>query len=255
MDVTRLAQNLNTHRRELSVQGFARKPVFATLLPAVNEVEGIRPIWFTSPHPHDLSPNVINSMAQSQAGSEHIHFPLQSGSDRILHRMNRSYRAARYLSWLERIRDAIPEVGVTTDIIVGFPGETEEDFRATLDVVRAAGFDQAFTFQYSPRPGTPAATDDEQVPKPVVQERFERLVALQEGVSLEKNRALVGREVEVLVEGQGRKGRLAGRTRTNKLVHFEGADPPGTFRTVLVTAAHPHHVEGVAVREAAGALA
>jgi tRNA-2-methylthio-N6-dimethylallyladenosine synthase len=158
--------------------------------------------------------------------------------------MRRSYRAERYLRWLERIRRIIPRIAVTTDIIVGFPGETEEDFQGTLAVTRAAAFDAAFTFQYSPRPGTPAGSYEDQVPKPVVQERFERLVALQEAVSLEKNRAMVGERVEILIEGKGRKGGLAGRTRTNKLVHAEAELDAGAFALVEVTEAHPHHLAG-----------
>ena len=144
--------------------------------------------------------------------------------------MRRSYRSARYLDWLERIRAAIPEIAVSTDIIVGFPGETEEDFAATLEVVERAGFDSAFTFQYSPRPGTRAATMDDQVPKEVVQERFDRLVALQTEITAAKNRAQVGTTVEVLVEGDGKKdGSTQARTRTNRIVHLREPLPPGTF--------------------------
>ncbi len=158
--------------------------------------------------------------------------------------MQRSYRAERYLGWLERIREAIPGIAVSTDLIVGFPGETEEDFGATLDVVREAQFDQAYTFQYSPRPGTPAAGFADPVPKEVVQERFDRLVELQERISLERNRELVGRTVEILVEGAGRKGGTQGRTRTNKLVHLPEPVEPGTFFDVRVGSAHPHHLTG-----------
>ena len=169
---------------------------------------------------------------------------MQSGSDRILRAMKRSYRSERYLGWLERIRASIPRIAVTTDIIVGFPGETEEDFRETLRVTEAARFDAAFTFQYSPRPGTPAVAFAGQVPKTVVQERFDRLVAVQEEVSLEKNRELIGQQVEVLVEGEGRKRRLAARTRTNKLVHVEGELDGGTFGHARITGAHPHFLDG-----------
>jgi tRNA-2-methylthio-N6-dimethylallyladenosine synthase len=172
---------------------------------------------------------------------------MQSGSDRVLRAMRRSYRSDRYLGWLRRIRDAVPGVAVTTDIIVGFPGETEEDFAGTLRAVEEARFDAAYTFQYSPRPGTPAASFQQQVPKAVVQARFDRLVQLQERISLERNAELVGRRVEVLVEGEGRKGRTAGRTRTNKLVHFDADAPAGSFVDVLVTAAHPHHLDGQAL--------
>jgi tRNA-2-methylthio-N6-dimethylallyladenosine synthase len=183
-------------------------------------------------------------MAENPAVCEHIHFPMQSGSDRILRAMRRSYRSDRYLMWLDRIREAVPGIAVTTDIIVGFPGETEDDFAQTMSVTEAAQFDAAFTFQYSPRPGTPAATMSDQVPKAVVQERFDRLVSLQEAVSLDRNQAVVGATVEVLIEGWGRKGKLAARTRTNKLIHVEGGLEPGDFADVLVTGAHPHHLDG-----------
>jgi tRNA-2-methylthio-N6-dimethylallyladenosine synthase len=165
--------------------------------------------------------------------------------------MRRSYRSERYLSWLERIRAGVPGVAVTTDVIVGFPGETEADFADTLEVVRRARFDAAFTFQYSPRPGTVAATLDEQVPKEVVQERFERLVALQERISLQRNQELVGRVEELLIEGDGRKGNLRGRTRTNKLVHVSGDLPVGAFTHARVTSAAPHHLTGELVTAAA----
>ena len=244
LEVTLLGQNVNTYGRDLTVPGSPGRPRFAELLRRVNEIEGLRRIRFTSPHPHDFTPDVIGSMASCEKVCEHIHFPLQSGSDRILRAMRRSYRRERYLAWLDRIRAAIPGIAVTTDIIVGFPGETEEDFRATLEVVERARFDQAFMFQYSPRPGTPAATMPDQVPKGVVQDRFERLVALQEAISLEIMRDHVGRSVEVLVEGTGRKGGTKGRTRTNKVVHLPDAYAPGTFVEARIVSAHPHHLVG-----------
>jgi len=244
VEVTLLGQNVNTFGRDLTVPGSSSRPLFADLLRAVNGVEDIRRIRFTSPHPHDFTPDVIDAMAESDKVCEHIHFPLQSGSDRVLKAMRRSYRSARYLGWLERIRESIPEVAVTTDIIVGFPGETEEDFGATLDVVERARFDQAYTFQYSPRPGTRAGTMPDQIPKDVVQERFDRLVALQERIALEKMGAMRGRTVEVLVEGTGRKGGVQGRTRTNKVVHVRGEIPPGTFLHARIVSAHPHHLVG-----------
>ena len=244
VEVTLLGQNVNTFGRDLSVPGGSSRPLFADLLRAVNRVEGLRRIRFTSPHPHDFTPDVIDAMAESEKVCEHIHFPLQSGSDRVLKVMQRSYRSARYLGWLERIREAIPAVAVTTDIIVGFPGETEEDFVATLDVVERARFDQAYTFQYSPRPGTRAGTMPDQIPKDVVQERFDRLVALQERIALEKMGAMRGRTVEVLVEGLGRKGGVQGRTRTNKVVHLPGETPPGTFLRARIVSAYPHHLMG-----------
>jgi tRNA-2-methylthio-N6-dimethylallyladenosine synthase len=178
--------------------------------------------------------------------------PLQSGSDRILQVMRRSYRAERYLGIIERVRAAMPEAAITTDIIVGFPGETEEDFKGTLDVVRASRFASAFTFQYSPRPGTPAATMDDQIPKAVVQERYERLVALVDEIAWEESKRFVGREVEVLIaEGEGRKddatARLSGRATDNRLVHVMrdpalGEPRPGDLVIAEVTYAAPHHL-------------
>jgi tRNA-2-methylthio-N6-dimethylallyladenosine synthase len=147
VEVTLLGQNVNTYGRDITVPGASRRPLFAELLRRVNEVEGLRRIRFTSPHPHDFTPDVIDAMAESEKVCEHIHFPLQSGSDAVLKAMQRSYRRERYLGWLDRIRDAIPEIGVSTDIIVGFPGETEEDFVGTLEVVERARFDSAYTFQ------------------------------------------------------------------------------------------------------------
>jgi tRNA-2-methylthio-N6-dimethylallyladenosine synthase len=211
----------------------------------VNQVDGIRRIRFTSPHPHDFTPDVIEAMATSERVCEHIHFPLQSGSDRVLKAMRRSYRSARYLDWLERIRAAIPEIAVSTDIIVGFPGETEEDFAATLEVVERAWFDSAFTFQYSPRPGTRAATMEGQVPREIVQERFDRLVALQTEITAGKNRDQVGSMVEVLVEGDGKKdGSTQARTRTNRIVHVREPLLPGTFAHAEITEAGAHHLLG-----------
>jgi tRNA-2-methylthio-N6-dimethylallyladenosine synthase len=247
VEVTLLGQNVNTYGRDLTVPGSSRRPRFAELLRAVSAVDGIRRVRFTSPHPHDFTDDVIEAMAGCDAVCEHIHFPLQSGSDRILHGMRRSYRSTRYLGWLDRIRAGIPGVAVTTDIIVGFPGETEEDFQETLRVTEAARFDAAFTFQYSPRPGTAASSFGKQVPKEVVQERFDRLVALQEAISLERNREVVGRTAEVLIEGEGRKANLKGRTRTNKLVHVDGEMAPGSFVDVRITRAHPHHLLGEVV--------
>ncbi|HKI28201.1 MAG TPA: tRNA (N6-isopentenyl adenosine(37)-C2)-methylthiotransferase MiaB [Actinomycetota bacterium] len=244
VEITLLGQNVNTYGRDLTVPGSARRPLFADLLRAVNRVEGLRRIRFTSPHPHDFTPDVIDAMAESDKVCEHIHFPLQSGSDRVLRAMRRSYRRERYLDWLERIRAAIPDIAVSTDIIVGFPGETQEDFEDTLDVVRRARFDQAYTFQYSPRPGTRAAEIDEQLDKPAIQERFDRLVALQEAIALEQMREQVGSSAEVLIEGLGRKGGARGRTRGNRVVHVGGEHAPGTFLDVRIVGAHPHHLDG-----------
>jgi len=245
VEVTLLGQNVNTYGRDLTVPGTSRRPLFAELLRRVDEVEGLRRIRFTSPHPHDFTPDVIEAMAESEKVCEHIHFPLQSGSDRILQAMRRSYRRDRYLGWLDRIRDAIPNVAVSTDIIVGFPGETEADFADTLDVVERARFDSAYTFQYSPRAGTRAASMPDQLPKEVVQERFDRLVAQQERISLERARRQVGAEVEVLVEGEGRRGSSTqSRTRTNRIVHLAEPLEPGTFVKARITGAAPHHLSG-----------
>jgi len=248
VEVTVLGQNVNTYGRDVTVPGSARRPLFATLLREVDRVEGIRRIRFTSPHPHDFTPDVIDAMAECPAVCEHIHFPLQSGSDRVLRVMRRSYRRDRYLAWLDRIRDRVPGIAVSTDVIVGFPGETEEDFRDTLDLVERARFDSAYMFQYSPRPGTVAATMPDQVPKEVVQERFERLVELQDAITLERNREQVGRTVEVLVEGDGRRGgSTQSRTRTNRIVHLAASLPPGTFAHARITGAAAHHLVGEVV--------
>ncbi len=251
VEVTLLGQNVNTYGRDLTVPGSSRRSRFADLLRAVNGVEGLRRVRFTSPHPHDFTPDVIDAMAQSEKVCEHIHFPLQSGSDRVLRAMRRSYRRDRYLEWLDAIRTAIPGIAVSTDVIVGFPGETEEDFADTLEVVERARFDQAYTFQYSPRPGTRASQMPDLVPKTVVQERFDRLVRLQEAIGLERMREQIGSVPEVLVEGVGRKGRAQGRTRTNRVVHLGGEHLSGEFLPVRIVAAHPHHLDGELVREPA----
>ncbi len=205
---------------------------------------------FTSPHPAEFTDDVIDAMAQTPNVCPALHMPLQSGSDRMLRAMRRSYRAERYLGIIERVRAAMPNAAITTDLIVGFPGETEEDFAATLDVVRRARFSGAFTFQYSKRPGTPAAELDGQLPKVVVQERYERLVALQEQIALEENRDQIGRTVELLVAtGEGRKdsrtARMSGRARDGRLVHFTPGGQqvrPGDIVTTIVTDAAPHHL-------------
>jgi tRNA-2-methylthio-N6-dimethylallyladenosine synthase len=248
LEITLLGQNVNTYGVE-----FGDKGAFASLLRACGGIAGLERVRFTSPHPAAFTDDVISAMAETSNVMPQLHMPLQSGSDRILKAMRRSYRADRYLGILERVRAAIPDAAITTDLIVGFPGETEADFQATLDVVEASRFASAFTFQYSIRPGTPAATLPDQVPKAVVQERYERLIALQEGVSWQENRAQEGRVLEVLVsEGEGRKDaathRLSGRARDNRLVHFAlpaGTDErprPGDVVTIGVTYGAPHHL-------------
>jgi tRNA-2-methylthio-N6-dimethylallyladenosine synthase len=207
-------------------------------------------VRFTSPHPKDFTDDVIAAMAETPNVMHQLHMPLQSGSDAVLRAMKRSYRQERYLGIIEKVRAAMPDAAISTDIIVGFPGETEEDFEQTMHVVREARFAQAFTFQYSKRPGTPAAEMEGQIPKEVVQERYLRLVALQEEISWEENKKQVGRTVEVLVaEGEGRKDqhtdRLSGRAPDSRLVHFtRPAEPvrPGDMVTVQLTYAAPHHL-------------
>ncbi len=250
IEVTLLGQNVNTYGVEFGDRG-----AFAKLLRACGGVEGLERVRFTSPHPAAFTDDVIEAMAATPNVMHQLHMPLQSGSDRVLKAMRRSYRAERFLGIVERVRAAMPDAALSTDVIVGFPGETEEDFRATLDVVAASRFAQAFTFQYSPRPGTPAATLPDQVPKQVVQERYERLLALQEQISWEENRRLEGRRVEVLVaEGEGRKdaatARVSGRAADNRLVHvalpeaLPDADRPrpGDLVTGAVTYGAPHHL-------------
>ena len=240
VEVTLLGQNVNTYGVEFGDRG-----AFAKLLRACGEIRGLERVRFTSPHPASFTDDVIEAMAETPNVMPQLHMPLQSGSDRVLKAMRRSYRSKKFLGILERVRERMPEAAVTTDIIVGFPGETEEDFQATLDVVEASRFASAFTFQYSPRPGTPAATMDEQVPKHIVQERFERLVALQDRICAEENRRLVGTRQELLVVADSgsknsRTGRLSGRAPDNRLVHFsvpEGAPVPrpGDFVSVPIT--------------------
>jgi tRNA-2-methylthio-N6-dimethylallyladenosine synthase len=245
VEVTLLGQNVNSYGRDLALDG-RRRPIFARLLREVGTVEGMRRIRYTSPHPKDFREEVAEAMAETEAVCEQLHLPLQSGSDRILARMHRGYNAARYLARLAMARDHIPGLAVSTDIIVGFPGETEEDFQDTLEVVAEARFDSAYTFIYSPRSGTPAAEMDDQVPAEVSQERLQRLLAVQEPMSLEHNRALVGRTVEVLTEGPSRKDPEVAttRTRTNKVVHVPGRFPMGKFLEAGILEAAPHHLIG-----------
>ncbi|MEN2737869.1 tRNA (N6-isopentenyl adenosine(37)-C2)-methylthiotransferase MiaB [Microbacterium sp. X-17] len=247
IEVTLLGQNVNSYGVE-----FGDRQAFAGLLRAAGEIEGLERIRFTSPHPAAFTDDVIDAMAETPAVMPQLHMPLQSGSDRILRAMRRSYRSDRFLGILDRVRERIPHAAISTDIIVGFPGETEEDFEETMRVVEQARFASAFTFQYSIREGTPAATMADQVPKAVVQERYDRLIALQERISLEENQAQLGRRVEVLVStGEGKKDaethRLTGRAEDNRLVHFEvpagSAVPrPGDVVTVEITHAAPFHL-------------
>jgi tRNA-2-methylthio-N6-dimethylallyladenosine synthase len=246
VEITLLGQNVDTYGRDLALDG-KRRPLFAELLRQVGSIEGIRRVRFTSPHPADFKPEVAAAMAETPAVCEQLHLPLQSGSDRILAAMHRGYNTARYREKLALARREIPGLSVSTDIIVGFPGETEEDFAATLALMAEERFDQAFMFIFSPRPGTRAAEmADRFVPHDVIQERFDRLVALQNQISLELNLAMVGQVVEVLAEGPSRKDQEVATTRTRggKLVHVRGCYRPGTFLDVLVASAAPHHLIG-----------
>jgi tRNA-2-methylthio-N6-dimethylallyladenosine synthase len=247
LEITLLGQNVNAYGSE-----FGDREAFSKLLRACGEVDGLERVRFTSPHPRDFTDDVIAAMAETPNVMPQLHMPLQSGSDAVLQRMRRSYRQDRYLGIIERVRDAMPDAAITTDIIVGFPGETEADFEQTLHVVREARFASAFTFQYSKRPGTPAATMPDQVPRDVVQERYERLVGLVNDIAWAENQGLEGRVVEVLVaEGEGRKDeqteRLSGRAPDNRLVHVAvdasmGVPRPGDIVTAEVTYAAPHHL-------------
>ncbi|HXR43220.1 MAG TPA: tRNA (N6-isopentenyl adenosine(37)-C2)-methylthiotransferase MiaB, partial [Pseudolysinimonas sp.] len=248
IEVTLLGQNVNSYGVE-----FGDRFAFGKLLRATGGIEGLERVRFTSPHPAAFTDDVIDAMAQTHNVMPQLHMPLQSGSDRILKAMRRSYRSEKFLGILDRVRDRIPHAAISTDIIVGFPGETEEDFADTLRVVEQARFASAFTFQYSIRPGTPAATMADQLPKEVVQERYERLTELQERISGEESAKLVGRSVEVLVAGEGKRdgerdgrpARMSGRAEDNRLVHFDapagGPIPrPGDVVSVAVTRATPH---------------
>jgi tRNA-2-methylthio-N6-dimethylallyladenosine synthase len=245
IEVTLLGQNVNSYGAE-----FGDKLAFGKLLRACGEIEGLERVRFTSPHPRDFTDDVIEAMRDTPNVMPSLHMPLQSGSDQVLKAMRRAYRRDRYLAILDNVRARIPQAAITTDIIVGFPGETEADFAATLDVVRQARFSSAFTFQYSIRAGTPAATMPDQVPRPVVQERYDRLAALVEQVATEENAKQDGTVVEVLVaEGEGRKDaathRMSGRARDNRLVHFapHGTGPrPGDVVTTRVTSPAPHYL-------------
>ncbi|TWF94112.1 tRNA (N6-isopentenyl adenosine(37)-C2)-methylthiotransferase MiaB [Saccharopolyspora dendranthemae] len=248
LEVTLLGQNVNAYGVE-----FGDRYAFGKLLRSCGEIDGLERVRFTSPHPRDFTDDVIEAMAETPNVCPQLHMPLQSGSDRILKAMRRSYRSERFLDIVGKVRAAMPEAAITTDIIVGFPGETEEDFEATMEVVRRARFSSAFTFQYSKRPGTPAADMPEQLPKEVVQQRYERLVALQNEISWDENKKIVGREVELLVaEGEGRKDaethRLSGRARDGRLVHFtptgalDGEIRPGDLVRTTITRAAPHHL-------------
>jgi tRNA-2-methylthio-N6-dimethylallyladenosine synthase len=245
VEVTLLGQNVNTYGVEFGDRG-----AFAKLLRACGEIEGLERVRFTSPHPAAFTDDVIEAMAETSNVMPQLHMPLQSGSNAILKAMKRSYRSDKYLGILERVRKAMPDAAITTDIIVGFPGETEEDFQDTMRVATESAFAMAYTFQYSIRPGTPAAEMENQIPKEVVQDRYERLLAHVNEIAWAENKKQIGKSVEVLVaNNEGRKDaqtrRLSGRAKDNRLVHFEipeGADTPrpGDMVSVQVTEAKPY---------------
>lgn len=250
-EVTLLGQNVNAYGVNFSDPDIQRdRFAFSKLLRACGKIEGLKRLRFTSPHPAEFTHDVIDAMAETPNVCPQLHMPLQSGSDKVLKEMRRSYRSKKFLGILEEVRAKIPHASITTDIIVGFPGETEEDFQETLNVVEKARFTSAYTFQYSPRPGTPAADYADQVPKEVVQGRYERLLALQERISTEENAKLIGTEVELLVQASGgRKNdkthRMTGRSRDGRLVHFDPQGHvdrdirPGDVITTVVTEAKP----------------
>ena len=253
VEVTLLGQNVNSYGVE-----FGDKLAFGKLLRACGRIEGLERVRFTSPHPKDFTDDVIAAMAETPNVMPQLHMPLQSGSDTVLKAMKRSYRKEKYLGIIDRVRAVMPTAAITTDIIIGFPGETEEDFLETLDVVRRARFTGAFTFQYSKRPGTPAADMNDQQPKEVVQDRYDRLVAVVNGIAWEENKKLVGTTVELLVaDHEGKKDgathRLTGRARDNRLVHFAAGEHgrgsvgdaevrPGDMVEVEITYAAPYHL-------------
>lgn len=246
IEVTLLGQNVDTYGRDLAIDG-RRRPIFGQLLVRVGQVDGIRRIRFTSPHPNDFRPDVAEAMARTEAVCEQLHFPLQSGSNRILAAMHRGYTSEKFLRRLAMARDVIPDLTVSTDVIVGFPGETEEDFQMTLDVMEAARFDQAYMFLFSARPGTRAAVmTDRFVPGDVAKERFGRLVELQRRIGAERNRRHLGQRMEVLVEGPSKKNPRVATTRNrgNKVVHVDGEFAPGTLMDVVIERTAPHYLVG-----------
>ncbi len=241
VEITLLGQNVNAYGVDLGQRG-----AFADLIRSVGSIDGLERLRFMSPHPRDFTEDVIEAMAETKSAMPHLHMPLQSGSDRILQAMRRSYRSDRYLKIIDDVRTAMPDAGITTDIIVGFPGESEEDFTATLDVARQAKFTAAYTFQYSKRPGTPAATMPDQIPDDVMAERYTRLHKLQQEISGEINKGSVGKSYEVLVsDHEGRhdanRSRMNGRTPDFRLVHIDTDQArPGDIASVTITESSPN---------------
>jgi len=242
IEITLLGQNVNSYGRDLYGESS-----FARLLTDLNGIAGLRRIRFTTSHPKDLTDDIIDAIAHGDKICEHIHLPVQAGSNTVLKVMNRKYTKEKYLETVEKIYEAIPGVSLTTDIMVGYPGETEEDFLHTLDIVEKARYDSAFTFIFSPREGTPAANMENRVTADVKADRFDRLIKLQNRISLEKNKELVGRDIEVFIEGVSKKNRgvLTGRTRTNKIVNFPGSQEfVHSEALIYVTDAHTWSLSG-----------
>ena len=246
-EVTLLGQNVNSYGRDLPLES---RIGFAELLARIDAIDGVQRIRYTSPHPKDMKEDVIRAHAELPAVCEHIHLPLQSGSSAVLKRMRRTYDRRRYMDRVSLIREHVPDCAITTDIIVGFPGETEADFEQTLEVVEEVGYDGAFTFVFSPRRETEAAEFEDQVPHPVKVERMERLVELVQRRATERAQRFVGREIEVLVEGTSRtdETKLRGRTRHNKAVNFDGDARPGEFVEVEISEATSQTLGGVAAQ-------
>jgi tRNA-2-methylthio-N6-dimethylallyladenosine synthase len=238
-EITLLGQNVNSYGRDVGSD-------FAELLRACDAVEGIERIRFTSPHPKDFRAPVIAAIAECEAVCEHAHLPLQSGSSRILKAMRRTYSRERYLRLVDELRAAIPDLALGTDLIVGFPGETEADFQETLDAVAEVGYDSAFTFVFSPRQGTEAASMPGQLPEEVKRDRIERLIELVQRTGEARNRERIGRVEEVLVEGASRTdpSRLRGRTRRNTTVNFAGTTAPGELVQVMIDGATSMTLQG-----------
>jgi tRNA-2-methylthio-N6-dimethylallyladenosine synthase len=243
-EVTLLGQNVNSWGRDLAPD---LRTEFGELLRACDAVEGIERIRFTSPHPKDFRRPVIDAMAECAAVCEHAHLPMQSGSSRVLKAMRRTYGRERFLRLVDELRAAIPDLALTTDLIVGFPGETEPEFEETLSAVEEVGFDGAFTFVYSPRAGTEAASMPDQIPEELKRERIERVVEVVQRVAARRNADRVGRTEEVLVEGTSRtdSALLRGRTRRNTTVNFSGTAAPGEFADVRIEAASSTTLRGV----------
>ncbi|WP_238442400.1 tRNA (N6-isopentenyl adenosine(37)-C2)-methylthiotransferase MiaB [Desulfofalx alkaliphila] len=241
-DITLLGQNVNSYGKD-----FTKPFDFADLLLRLNQIEGLERLRYTTSHPRDFTDKLIDVVAQCDRVCENFHLPVQAGSNRILKKMNRGYSREEYLELINKIRDRVPKASITTDIMVGFPGETDEDFEDTMDIVRQVKYDSAFTFVYNIRKGTPAAKMPDQVPENIKTERIQKLIALQNEISLANNQALVGEIEEVLVEGptKNNDNKIGGRSRTNKLVIFTGGNNlTGKIVPVKIKAGHLTHLEG-----------